>query len=176
MAYTAWSVVFGEQPTAAKWNQLGQNDAGFKDGTNIDDNAIIARHINNGSVDANKLLLGADAEYAAGTVSTTSTSYVDLSGGPAVDVTIGVNGVLFVAWSAQLSSGSGNVSFRLSGANTMISDTDHFIYVNNFNISMGNVVLLTGLNAGLTTVTVQYKADSGTAQFLRRRINAVPLG
>lgn len=45
MSYTAWSVVFGEQPTAAKWNQLGQNDAGFKDGTNIDDDAIIARHI-----------------------------------------------------------------------------------------------------------------------------------
>lgn len=45
MAYTAWSVVFGEQPTAAKWNQLGANDAGFKDGTNIDNNAILDRHI-----------------------------------------------------------------------------------------------------------------------------------
>lgn len=40
MAYTAWSVVYGEQPTAAKWNQLGANDAGFKDGTNIDNLAI----------------------------------------------------------------------------------------------------------------------------------------
>lgn len=45
MAYTAWSVVYGEQPTAAKWNQLGQNDAGFKDGTNIDDDAILNRHM-----------------------------------------------------------------------------------------------------------------------------------
>lgn len=45
MAYTAWSVVYGEQPTAAKWNQLGQNDAGFKDGTNIDDDAILNRHL-----------------------------------------------------------------------------------------------------------------------------------
>lgn len=35
MAYTAWSVVFGEQPTAAKWNQLGTNDASFNDGTGI---------------------------------------------------------------------------------------------------------------------------------------------
>lgn len=40
MAYTAWSVVYGEQPTAAKWNQLGTNDAGFKDGTNIDNGVI----------------------------------------------------------------------------------------------------------------------------------------
>lgn len=31
MAYTAWSVVAFEQPTAAKWNQLGDNDAFLKD-------------------------------------------------------------------------------------------------------------------------------------------------
>lgn len=29
MAYQAWSVVFGEQPSAAKWNILGTNDATF---------------------------------------------------------------------------------------------------------------------------------------------------
>lgn len=29
MAYTAWSVSFGEQPSAAKWNILGTNDAYF---------------------------------------------------------------------------------------------------------------------------------------------------
>lgn len=45
MAYTAWSVVFGEQPTAAKWNQLGTNDAGFKDGTNFDADIIKSKHI-----------------------------------------------------------------------------------------------------------------------------------
>ena len=44
MSYTEWSVVYGEQPTAAKWNQLGSNDAGFRDGTNIDDDVILARH------------------------------------------------------------------------------------------------------------------------------------
>lgn len=55
MAYTAWNVVFGEQPTAAKWNQLGQNDAGFKDGTNIDDSAIITRHLANAAVTSKKI-------------------------------------------------------------------------------------------------------------------------
>ena len=35
MAYTAWSVSFGEQPSAAKWNLLGSNDASFADGTGI---------------------------------------------------------------------------------------------------------------------------------------------
>lgn len=29
MAYSAWSVVFGEQPSAAKWNILGTNDSYF---------------------------------------------------------------------------------------------------------------------------------------------------
>lgn len=51
MAYNAWSVVFGEQPTAAKWNQLGTNDAGFRDGTNIQDDAIDSRHITDGAID-----------------------------------------------------------------------------------------------------------------------------
>lgn len=50
MAYVAWSVVFGEQPTAAKWNILGANDASFHDGTGIDDDAIIERHIAAGTL------------------------------------------------------------------------------------------------------------------------------
>lgn len=53
MAYTTWSVVAYEQPTAAKWNQLGENDAGFRDGTNIDNDAILARHIDWASKGAN---------------------------------------------------------------------------------------------------------------------------
>ena len=56
MAYTAWSVVFGEQPTAAKWNQLGANDAGFKDGTNIDSLAILTRHLADLNVTTRKML------------------------------------------------------------------------------------------------------------------------
>lgn len=55
MAYTAWSVVYGEQPTAAKWNQLGANDAGFKDGTNIDAGAITEAKIAASAVTSAKL-------------------------------------------------------------------------------------------------------------------------
>jgi hypothetical protein len=40
MAYTSWSVVFGEQPSAAKWNQLGSNDASFNDGTGLNTGAV----------------------------------------------------------------------------------------------------------------------------------------
>lgn len=40
MAYTSWSVVFGEQPSASKWNILGTNDASFNDGSGIADGAV----------------------------------------------------------------------------------------------------------------------------------------
>lgn len=49
MAYASWSVVFGEQPSAAKWNILGTNDASFNDGTGIADGAIKPEHLLNGS-------------------------------------------------------------------------------------------------------------------------------
>ena len=55
MSYVAWSVVFGEQPSASKWNILGTNDASFNDGTGIGDNAIINRHIAEGVVALEKL-------------------------------------------------------------------------------------------------------------------------
>lgn len=35
MAYAAWSVVFGETPSAAKWNILGTNDAAFNSGGGV---------------------------------------------------------------------------------------------------------------------------------------------
>lgn len=44
MAYAAWSVTFGEQPTASKWNILGTNDAAFNDGTGIAAAAIVGTH------------------------------------------------------------------------------------------------------------------------------------
>lgn len=40
MAYSSWSVIYGEQPSATKWNILGSNDASFNDGTGIGTGAI----------------------------------------------------------------------------------------------------------------------------------------
>lgn len=53
MAYQSWSVVFGEQPSAAKWNILGTNDASFNDGTGIADGVIKPEHLKNGSSSLN---------------------------------------------------------------------------------------------------------------------------
>ena len=55
MAYQAWSVVFGEQPSASKWNILGTNDASFNDGSGLADNAIVNRHITTANLHAAKI-------------------------------------------------------------------------------------------------------------------------
>ncbi len=43
--HTGQSFVFGEQPSATKWNYLWDNDYALADGSGIEDDAIIARHI-----------------------------------------------------------------------------------------------------------------------------------
>lgn len=71
MAYTAWSVVFGEQPSASKWNILGTNDAGFRDGSNfsLNNNVIPAN-----ALATNSLLLG--VSYRTSSFSTTAVNTI----------------------------------------------------------------------------------------------------
>jgi len=58
MSYAAWSVIAGEQPTAAKWSILGTNDASFNDGTGIANGAIINVHHADASIASAKLKYG----------------------------------------------------------------------------------------------------------------------
>lgn len=53
--YTAITFVANEQPTTAKWNLIGSNDASFNNGNGLEDNAIIKRHIAAGAIDKTKL-------------------------------------------------------------------------------------------------------------------------
>ena len=50
MAYQSWSVVFSEQPSTAKWNILGTNDASFNDGTGIGTGAILPSSLSSTSI------------------------------------------------------------------------------------------------------------------------------
>lgn len=45
MAYASWSVIYGEIPSATKWNILGSNDASFNDGTGIATGAVTSSKI-----------------------------------------------------------------------------------------------------------------------------------
>lgn len=92
MAYASWSVVFGEQPSAAKWNILGTNDASFNDGTGIASDVI---------TDA-KLVYGKLRQRQGGSAtnwSTAGTTNYDYSG---------TN--VFIQAGAQATSGGGSVA------------------------------------------------------------------
>jgi hypothetical protein len=71
MAYTTWSVVFGEQPSAAKWNLLGSNDASFNDGTGINTDAIHSSQLFKGLLlNRQGNTTGDNSWYTAGTNNT----------------------------------------------------------------------------------------------------------
>lgn len=75
MAYASWSVVFGEQPSAAKWNILGTNDASFNDGTGIGNSAITPE----------KLLTGTGTDWVWDTFTPSWTNLVPGTGGNALN-------------------------------------------------------------------------------------------
>lgn len=177
MTYIAWSVVFGEQPSAAKWNILGANDASFHDGTGIA----------NGAITADKLFAGPRTALVSTSQTTTSTSYTDLATvGPAVTVTIGANGqalvCLAVEGASSAASGQGwLMGFAVSGASTVAAaDTNAMGVINqdlvNNLIQFGVPYLVTGLTPGSNIFTAKYKASgSTTATFVNRNIAVIPL-
>jgi len=86
MAYASWSVVFGEQPSAAKWNMLGTNDASFNDGTGIGTNAITGA-----SLATTAITLGYAAITASIGPTAAATADADLTG-LSVTVTVPAGG------------------------------------------------------------------------------------
>lgn len=174
MAYQAWSVVFGEQPSTAKWNILGTNDAGFRDGTNFSNQIISANHLN----------LSSDTVTITTSQTTTSTTYTDLAtAGPAVTITIGVNGKAMVFMSSKMANNTANAytqaAFAISGATTLAAADINGIYTGAINLSppgdfkFGIPIMLEGLAAGSTTFTMKYKVSAGTGTYQDRIIGAI---
>lgn len=171
MAYASWSVVFGEQPSAAKWNILGTNDASFNDGTGL----------GNTTITASKLNLAPVTSFVTTSESTASTSYTALTTAQAISVTVGVNGLLLITVGCGLVGTGGNlsyISFALSGANTLASADSNGISSNSTTTDgtqYDRSRLLTGLTAGATTVTAQFRVGGGTGTFKNRGLVAIPL-
>lgn len=168
MAYTAWSVVFGEQPTAAKWNQLGANDAGFKDGTNIDNLAILTRHLNLNSVTGDKLatnaiLLGyADTATTQGGIVGTETSLTGLS----ITVTVPAGGrsvkISASTWLSSSAAGDTTRVFIKEGATYLGFHT--LAHPNVFGYNTHWSVIVAAPSAGSHTyyLTAYRQSGSGT--------------
>lgn len=174
MAYSVWSVVFGEQPSAAKWNILGANDASFNDGTGIANQTITPNH----------LALSADTATVTTTQTTTSTSYTDLATvGPTVTVTVGVNGKVLVFMSSKVANNTANaythVAFAVSGANTIAAADINGIYMGNHggtpDNKFGIPIMLEGLSTGATAFTLKYKVSGGTGTYQDRILGVVAI-
>ena len=115
---------------------------------------------------------------------TTSTSYVDLTTTSAtVTINVGAYGQvllnLYCGRYNNTATGQALMSFAASGANTIAASDAYCIgEVNpaNYQYNGGATHLLTGLSPGSTTFKAKYRAHTaGTANFLNRRISAIPL-
>lgn len=159
MAYTAWSVTTGETPSASKWNQLGANDAGFKDGTLIDPSTITPE----------KLLSGTGTSWAWQSYTPTITSG---GGSP----TIG-NGTIVgryqqigktVHFSIEVTNGSttnfgtGSTSFSLPvTASSSIPNRVPICFGEYLDASPAGSYILIGYRNGTTAVVIQTLATGG---------------
>ena len=114
---------------------------------------------------------------------TTSGTYTALAtAGPAVTVTVTASGVLMVSIGALLANNNATsgaaMAFSLSGSNTLAAADGRSIAVwrpepDGFD-RFGRTFVLTGLNAGSTTVTALYRTMNGnTASFSERELSAV---
>lgn len=161
MSYNAWSVTFGEQPSIAKWNILGTNDAGFYDGTNLPTSS-------------------ADKATVATSETTTATTATDLATtGPSVTLTVGATGKVLLIGSFVTENSTTTARGRgiLSGAN-VVAATEFMgdrSATSTQSIYCSGTVLLTGLNAGSTTFKLQYATSASTQTFSGRVLTVIPL-
>lgn len=165
MAYTAWSVVFGEQPTAAKWNQLGQNDAGFKDGTNFDDSIIDSRHYVDGSIDpehlATNALLGNYTNSLGG--SSTSTSFATATNGSlSVTVPSGGRSVMLIYYISVSTNALLDWRIRKDGSSVIAQGREVLDSTGGWTNTVSAIALDAAPSAGSHTYTFEFARATGT--------------
>lgn len=105
---------------------------------------------------------------------TTSTSFTDLATiGPQVAGVVGASGRILVFAKCDMSAATGETAlfdFALTGANTAAGDLDRAIrYQSTIQESKTLVASVSGLNPGLTTVTLKHRSLLGGAASYRRR-------
>lgn len=114
---------------------------------------------------------------------TTSASYVNqLSDSLTVQVTvnIGKSGLALLFMNSYMLNSAGDFNFCsivVSGANT-IAVSDNFLlkkFAGSDDCVFGIAVPYSGLNAGLTTFTMQYRVSAGTGTFGQRRLAVLAL-
>lgn len=109
----------------------------------------------------------------------TSTTFDDMATvGPTVEVVVPDSGVILVGIHSSLDNSGANsslMSFAGTGANTIAAaDATAIQNIGTDERIFSGVFLLTGLNAGATTLTAKYRVAGTTGTFRFRRIWATP--
>lgn len=126
-------------------------------------------------------LPGGPAVSVVGTnESTSSTSPANLSTVQAVTVNIGRSGKALVSIAASINSSTtaqaAKAHFAVSGATTVAANDNAAIETQSIFATCARTYLVTGLNAGLNTFTMQFWVSaSSTGTFRRRSLSVIPL-
>jgi hypothetical protein len=115
-------------------------------------------------------------QSVAGTVTSNSTSYVSLTGGPAVTATIGSSGNAQVTITGGVTPTNGQQAYVAVEVDaTPTSDTQALAADSNF-IQASATFIVTGLTAGSHTFTAKYRVSGGgAASFQNRTLIVTPL-
>jgi hypothetical protein len=123
---------------------------------------------------------GAIEGVATGSVTTNSTVYVSLLGGPAFDVVIPASGKVLVILTGELSTSGffgGTTAFMsVSLDNSVALDTNSLRVTGNNPVRASVTVLITGLTPGLSVnFAAAYKVSGNTTgTFNARQITVIP--
>lgn len=158
MAYVSWSVVFGEQPSAAKWNILGTNDASFNDGTGIGTNAIQAA-----SLDTDAITLGYAQSTSTFSNAPGSDTYADITN-LSVTVTVPAGGRRcmiegFIPSINSSAAGGNTVTLAIRESTTQLAATVNQIVTASYNIT-GIINYSAVLSAGSHTYKLSLKTSA----------------
>lgn len=169
LPHPGWSVVAFEVPTAAKWNQLGENDDALADGSGLNTGAVERANIDFTTFDKTLSSQG-------GSETTTSTSYTNMSLA-AVTGTYATTKVKITVGGNLYNSGAGITwfGFVISGSTSLaVSDTRA---ASMFNTNGGAVSFpyIATITPGSITVTPQKKVQSGTGTYERAYLIVEPV-
>lgn len=108
--YTAITFIANEQPTTAKWNLIGSNDASFNTGDGFEDGIIINRHLDTDVVKQDNI------DFADWPAIVTGTS-----GSTTLAMTIPGNGYVLVWGGGRIGTATATVSITASGTAVLAS-------------------------------------------------------
>lgn len=168
MAYQSWSVVFSEQPSAAKWNILGTNDASFNDGTGIGNNVITSAK-----------LKAAQSDSTPGSLSDIGTGY---STGATLSVTAGTYLLIARATcTTSVAQATSHVCEIYNSTDATILDaqsikSEYVSGTQNAYLNATNIVITT--LASTKTIIARYKVDdsAGSSSVEDIKLIAIPVG